>query len=255
MNQLNPILELMKPISLEEMKAVQLMNRVDTKYITTIKDLPILFEKLKEDYYAQNIMDHTIAPYKTLYYDTEDVKMYTAHHNRKLCRQKIRIRSYRQSETTFCEIKNKNNKRKTNKMRILIPSNNFYDSLTLPVVIDFLQNNLLIDNKLLIPQVENSFSRITLVNKEKTERITIDSGIKFKNHYTNNTFDISDLVVIELKQEGFAPSLLRSTLQDMRIIPQKISKYCIGTILTNPEAKYNRFKKKRHYIEKLLSTV
>lgn len=255
MNRLNPILQMMSPISLEAMKSVQLMNRVDTKYLMNKNSLHQLFEFLKDNYYVQCINGNIIAPYKTLYYDTEDVRMYTAHHNRKLNRQKLRVRCYRQSQTTFCEIKNKNNKGKTKKLRISIPAERFNDCLKMNEVVDFVNENLEYELPTMMPHVENNFDRITLVNRDKTERITIDSNIRFGNRFTGNSFDISELVIIELKQDGFAPSLLRNTLQDFRISPKRVSKYCLGTILTNPDAKHNRFKRKLRYIEKIINST
>ena len=62
---------------------------------------------------------------------------------------------------------------------------------------------------------------------------------------------MAPLAVMELKQDGRAHSLLKDVLFDMRIRPFKVSKYCIGTCLTQPTVKQNRFKKKLRRIEKL----
>ena len=62
---------------------------------------------------------------------------------------------------------------------------------------------------------------------------------------------MSPLVVMELKQDGRAYSLLKDVLFDLRINPFKVSKYCIGTCLTQPSVKQNRFKKKLRRMEKL----
>ena len=40
-------------------------------------------------------------------------------------------------------------------------------------------------------------------------------------------------------------------MQQLRIKPLKVSKYCIGTALTTPEVKKNRFKAKIRMIEKI----
>jgi len=45
--------------------------------------------------------------------------------------------------------------------------------------------------------------------------------------------------------------LLKDVLFELRIRPFKVSKYCIGTCMTRPEVKQNRFKKKLRRIEKL----
>ena len=87
-----------------------------------------------------------------------------------------------------------------------------------------------------------------------SERITIDRGITFHNRATNRDAEISKLLVIEVKHEAGAPmSEIERTLHGLHILPRRMSKYCIGTALTNPEAKKNRFKEKLLYINKMIS--
>ena len=57
-------------------------------------------------------------------------------------------------------------------------------------------------------------------------------------------------VVIELKQDGRARSEMKSILLKHRVKPVKVSKYCIGITLTNPDARPGRFKEKVRKIEK-----
>ena len=47
------IVNSMQPISLEEMKDVRLMNRVDTKYLVTSGQLIAILQGVQERYYAQ----------------------------------------------------------------------------------------------------------------------------------------------------------------------------------------------------------
>jgi hypothetical protein len=105
------ILDQMTPIGLDDMKAVRLMNRMDQKYMAAVTQLDALLERIAADYYVQHIEGNPLAPYRTLYFDTEDLAMYTMHHNKKLNRQKLRVRTYRSTDTTFFEIKNKDNKK------------------------------------------------------------------------------------------------------------------------------------------------
>ena len=100
----------MTPIGLDDMKAVRLMNRVDQKYMASAMDLEPLLDRVAEGYYVQHVKGDPLSPYRTLYFDTGDLAMYTMHHNRKLNRQKLRVRTYRSTNTTFFEIKNKDNK-------------------------------------------------------------------------------------------------------------------------------------------------
>lgn len=103
----------------------------------------------------------------------------------------------------------------------------------------------------LIPQLENNFFRITLVNKAKTERLTIDLYIGFHNCVTGRNQLVDDLVIIELKTDGNVISPLFAIMAEKGVHSSSISKYCLGTVLTNPLAKYNNFKRKLVFINKL----
>ena len=251
MGELADILQSFPPISLEEMKAVKLMNRIDTKYLVSWERLPDILGRLTGHFYVQELAGRRIAHYNTLYYDTSDVQMYHVHHAGKLNRQKLRARIYCDTGTAFCEIKTKNNKKRTKKKRVELELKDFGNMLENPQMYDFVSQRLWYNPALLVPQVENEFDRITLVNKGKTERLTIDTNIHFTNRYTGNAAQVPHLVIIELKQDGNVPSFFKNVLLNMRIHPYRISKYCLGTMLTNPDVKMNRFKKKLRYIERL----
>lgn len=239
----------MKPITLEEMKEVRLMNRVDTKFLVTSAQLKAILQGVHEHYYAQEVEGHRLSPYRTVYYDTPELTMYIIHHDRHLVRDKVRVRTYVDSNLTFCEVKHKTNKGRTKKKRIQVqPRHNIIED---PEVTAFLQEHQPYPVHTLSPRLETVFDRITLVNFEKTERLTIDCNLNFNNMALGNTVSMDDLVVMELKQDGRARSLLKEVLFDLRIKPFKISKYCIGTCMTCPTVKQNRFKKKLRRIQKL----
>ena len=61
-------------------------------------------------------------------------------------------------------------------------------------------------------------------------------------------------VIIELKQDGRADSQMKRILLNHRVKPTRMSKYCIGTTITNPNVKSNRFKKKIRRIEKVINS-
>ncbi|MBQ9588433.1 MAG: polyphosphate polymerase domain-containing protein [Bacteroidales bacterium] len=246
------VLSQMPPIGLDDMKAVRLMNRVDQKYMAPACLLDALLQRVAEGYYVQHIDGNPLAPYKTLYFDTADLRMYTMHHNQKLNRQKLRVRTYRSTDTTFFEIKNKDNKKKTHKVRIPVDVSQFDSVLEVPEVEQFVNNNTPFPVALLHQCLENRFERITLVDKGMSERITIDRGIIFHNRATGIDADISQLLVIEVKHEVGAPtSLIEKALHELHVLPRRMSKYCIGTALTDPTAKKGRFKEKLLFIEKI----
>ena len=125
--QLNslPVWEEMPTITLDEMSAIKLMNRVDTKYVMRASQLEELLQMAVEEYSVQIIDGIRACGYTTLYYDTADYDMYTRHHNQQLTRQKIRARRYEESGQCFIEVKNKTNKGRTKKKRIVIPNEVF----------------------------------------------------------------------------------------------------------------------------------
>lgn len=246
------VLEQMEPIGLEDMKAVRLMNRMDQKYMASVDQLDELLGRVAAGYYVQHIGGNPQAPYRTLYFDTDDLAMYTMHHNKKLNRQKLRVRTYRSTDTTFFEIKNKDNKGKTRKVRIPIDVTLFDRSLDVFEVSEFVNRKTPYPVSVLHACLENRFERITLVDKGMRERVTIDRGIAFHNRATGIDADVSHLLVIEVKHEVGAPtSDIEKALHEMHILPRRMSKYCIGTALTDPIAKKNRFKEKLLYIKKL----
>lgn len=245
------IVNAMKPITLDEMKGVKLMNRVDTKFLVTSDQLLAILNGIHDHYYAQEVEGKRLSAYDTVYYDTADLKMYTIHHDRHLVRDKVRVRTYVDSHLTFCEVKHKTNKGRTKKKRIEVPSDT--DVIVDPEASAFLAEKQPYPVENLRPSLETVFDRFTLVNFEKTERLTIDCNLVFNNYVSGTSASLDPLVIMELKQDGRAHSLLKEVLFDLRIKPYKISKYCIGTAMTRPEVKQNRFKKKIRRINKLKS--
>ena len=93
------------PITLDEMSSVKLMNRTDTKFVTTMPMLLRLFEMAQGDYYAQEIDGERNMLYDTTYFDTNDYEMYKEHQHGHANRQKIRFRTYVSSHLQFMEVK------------------------------------------------------------------------------------------------------------------------------------------------------
>ena len=241
----------MGTIRLDEMDGIKLMNRIDSKYLTNESVLEKVLEMAADrGYRALEVDGGTICPYNSMYYDTDTLKMFTDHHNRRLVRQKVRTRVYVSSGATFLEIKRKNNRGRTKKKRIAIPGSDFMDFRGNAEADAFLAGKSSYTADMIKPRMETIFRRITLVNRAGTERITIDTSLAFVNHDTGLKADLGPAVIIELKQDGRADSEMKGILLDCRVKPVRVSKYCIGTTITNPGAKSNRFHQKVRMIEK-----
>lgn len=251
------ILRQFDPITLDEMSGIRLMNRTDTKFVTTRPMLERLLQMAAGDYYAQEIDGRRMADYYTVYFDTPDCNMYTVHETGHTNRQKLRVRSYVDSHLNFLEVKTKNNKGRTKKKRVTLDDFNPEDNADFSILDDrfagFLGDNLHYDPQTLSRQLENRFDRITLVNKGKTERLTIDTNLSFHNLATDHHWQMGDVVIIELKRDGHVPSPILRMLRQLRIKPHGFSKYVIGSALTNDQLHVNRLKPKLHYIKKMLN--
>lgn len=246
---MNEIIKRYEPISLEEMKCVKLMNRIDTKFVTSYQGLVKFLELAQADYYVQMIDGEYNMPYYTHYYDTHECHMYMEHLRGRKRRQKIRLRKYASSGLTFLEIKSKNNKGRTSKKRIDCAQ---HDS-------DYCQNFVneysYYNHDELKSSLENKFSRITLVNKAKTERLTIDTALRFHNFTTGKMCALSDLVIIELKRDGNVYSPASEFFRQLHIHPAKFSKYCMGMAFSDESLKNNRFKPRMRMVAKMCELI
>lgn len=250
--QINDILNKNRVITLQQMQDIHLMDRIDSKFVAPVSYLPLLLSKMEPYFMVQINNDKVIAPYTTQYLDTEGLELYLMHQNGKLNRQKIRIRSYVESEISFLEIKNKNNKGRTSKIRVPVSQSHISSVQDLDVKKSFLTENSLFCHHSLMPSLANTFKRITLVNNRKTERVTIDIDLAFENYHSGCKKSLEQLMVLELKQDGWRHSDFRDILQELRIKQLSFSKYCMGIVLTSPDVKYNKFKGKQALINKLL---
>ena len=251
MENIRTLLKNFHSVSLDEIDKVKLMNRTDTKYWFHSNQLQNLLQGIHDNYFILTMDENVALPYSTVYYDTNENGMYSAHHNGKLNRYKIRRRSYVSSGISFLEVKFKSNKGRTIKQRISSGFNStdftveeidFLNEIT-PFSVDQLQTSLI-----------NNFSRITLVNKNFRERCTIDFNLNFKTNAKRVALD--NLIIVEIKSEGSpSASPLARALRDLRIKTAGFSKYCVGRTVTDSALKRNAFKHKIRSIEKTIQSV
>ncbi len=258
---MDKILAGFNPITLDEMSGIKLMNRTDTKFVTSVGQLKALLEIAKRDYRVQEVDGVRNIPYRTIYFDTLDLDMYLTHEHGHANRQKVRIRSYVNSGLNFLEVKTKDNHKRTKKKRVTVEN---FDPLSPPEDMqfhrqnaeyaaydDFLRSTLHYDPETLREALSNRFKRITLVNNAKTERLTIDTGLWFHNYMTGRELGLDNIAIIELKRDGLQPSPILKLLNQLRIKPHGFSKYCMGQALTNDRLTQNRFKARLHNVWKI----
>ena len=163
----------MQGISLSEMDGIKLMNRIDSKYVTTEAVLGQILERCVSSFRVLETSGGRLASYDTVYYDTDDLKMYFEHHNRRLDREKIRVRRYCDTGECFIELKHKNNHGRTRKKRRQIDPSFFPDCKSCDEALRFIAAKSRYRLEDTSPAVRTRFSRITLTDNNLSERITV----------------------------------------------------------------------------------
>jgi len=239
----------MRGISLEEVLKASLMRRKDSKYVFEVSLIPALLEMVSDTYRVLDISEVRAQEYQTFYYDTPDLDMYHMHHRGEVNRHKVRFRKYGTSNSMFLEVKKKNGKGVTVKNRIETGNGKVVIKSTEE---EFLAEFIPQQYEYIVPVLENSFNRITLVNESQTERITLDYNLTFANFGSKDLIEVPGVAIAEIKYGNhLAGSVFHAALRSKKIIPRRISKYCIGMAMLNPELKQNFFKQKLRHVNKI----
>jgi len=248
-NKILEILPRFSDIDLASIERASLMRRKDSKYVFSVLSIPAILGSLTNRYLVLEIDEIRSHPYNTLYYDTGDMEMYHMHHRGLVNRQKIRFRKYEASDTVFLEVKEKNNKGFTSKKRIRSEGSR---GIILSKEEEFLASSTPYQQDELFPVLENTFNRITLVEKNQKERITIDYNLRFMTPDHSKILDLPGLSIAEIKRQGtLTSSFFNSVLREKKIYPMRFSKYCMGTAMLNKNIPQNRFKAKILSIQKI----
>jgi len=236
---LSEALAALKPISLQEMDSVSLLERRDTKYVLTVPQFETLLGAVPETYRVLEIDGLRLHPYQTVYFDTADLALFRAHHNAKPLRYKVRSRLYVETGTAYLEVKAKDRRDRTLKSRTatdgMVTALSNCDAV-------FVESHAPYPTGQLEPRLLNTFSRITLVSLERVERVTVDVGLAYAAN--GEVASLPGLVVVEVKQlRGWRNSPLVAALREFNAHPVSFSKYCVGVSLLYPGIKHNRFKR------------
>ena len=246
MNTLSSTLQSFIPISLEEMDHVKLLDRIDTKFILHEDQLLEFLKIITSEYSLLVIGGKLLHPYETLYYDTPEFNLYQMHHNGLRNRYKLRCRKYVNSGISFFEVKSKTNTDRTVKKRIQV--------VDIPEILNEPLNRYITDHTPgayhdYVASLRVFFDRITLVNKQANERLTIDLNLR----YTSNGYEkrIQDIAIVEVKQEKHSVSPFRELMKLQKHPKNYMSKYCLGLVCLNKGLKKNLFKRKIITLNKL----
>lgn len=228
----------MAAISLDQIKALALLDRLDVKFILHDRQLAQIMERVRTHYRVLEINGVRPGQYYTTYFDTADFAMYQSHHNGLRVRHKVRWRWYLDSQLIFLEVKEKTNRERTVKTRTILrePIWHFDD-----LAAAWMPPSFGLDPRTLRPVVWNRFRRMTLADFERQERITIDLDLVFGRG--EHAIPMPGLAIVEIKQRKFSlNSPMARELHRLQLHPTHVSKFCVSMAMLYPALKQNRFK-------------
>lgn len=234
------------PITLDEMDAVALLNRTDTKFVFSSNQLLNVLATLQKDYYILSVDGQRLNHYRTLYFDTPNFDLYNLHVNKRADRFKVRSREYIDSSLSFLEVKHRTNKGRTMKERLLTEYP--LEKIT-PEAKEWLAGVFPFDSRVLESRIWNTFTRITLVSKHCCERVTLDVDLAF--YTSEKSIHLDGIAIAEAKMPVHQSSYFLTQMHNQHIHPQSFSKYCIGVSMLYTQVKKNALKPKLLWLGKM----
>ena len=233
-------------ITLKEMDGVKLLDRIDTKYVFGEALLPALYEVMQKEYRVLEVNGRRGTDYRTLYYDTPNIRHFKDHHQGLMLRSKVRYREYVGSDLYYLEVKQKTGRGRTNKVRMPVSG----IPLDMPEKhLDFVRQVCKVKEPH-IAQLWNSFKRTTFVHRTRPERLTVDTGLRFERN--GQMAVMGAACVVELKQEHDATdSPFDRLMRGFGQHPTSMSKYCVGMWKLVPEMKFDAFLDAFHELARL----
>lgn len=215
----------------------ELLRRFDTKYVVQQDQLEDLFVSLPESFLVLRNEGRLSTPYTTCYYDDSSLHTYFDHLKKRRRRFKIRTRFYNNPHDGYLEIKIKQPREQTEKIRWSYDVATIGDTLA-PEHITHLNSALASATYPLLTKdyhrtVTTEFSRVTLFNPVSQERITVDTHLVVTDSKKSAEIGTHHAIV-EIK----APSQVGHThriLTQLGIRPVSISKYCLAMTALHPE--------------------
>lgn len=230
-----------EPISLEEvMSEAALQTRVDKKFLLNSGQFTELMGRLGEDFRIMQIGERRLFNYESVYFDTPELEMFTAHKQGRRRRYKIRTRTYADSGLCMFEAKFKGLRGQTVKHRIPYEVRN-RNGITEEAE-EFLRERLRTEYNQempeLLPVMRSDYVRGTFVNPLDEERLTCDVNLVYSQD--GSVVHGPDLFVIETKTAD-GRGAADTALAKMGIRPVSMSKYCIGIALLHPQLAANKW--------------
>ncbi len=212
-------------------------DRKDSKFILKKDQLALLLELLQASFCILKIEDVYLQAYESLYFDTAQFDLYKLHHNAVLKRFKVRERSYLSTGERFLEVKLKSSKARTQKIRMPLKGSEP------ELKTSFLKASLKEAYETFQASLLTRYQRISLMKHQQDQRLTIDLGLELSDPLEKRSFDLGQIVIVELKEERHASKAsFEMVRRQLGLQESSFSKYCVGCALVYRDLKQNQFK-------------
>ena len=227
-------------IDLERLDEVAaLRSRFDRKYVLSPADgtdfLAALFGGAHHHWAVLDVENRRQFDYRSLYFD-HSLSLFWAHVRSRRLRFKVRTRTYGANSGAVLEIKTRDGRGHTMKFRIQRTDN-------LPRLTE--EERTWVDRQLvslgltpcanvLVPSAEIRYQRMTLVDAQAHERITIDLHVTAGWPASETTVPVlGDACVIEIKSNHVRTPPV-AIMQQLGMRAVSMSKYCAGLATLDP---------------------
>ncbi len=244
---LNEALKQFSHIDLADMPREVLMERLDRKYAFHFSRIPEIITLLTSDYQVIRAEGLVISPYNSLYLDTPGYDFYRNHQRGFKNRVKVRYRAYPHTDTTFLEVKFKNNRNITSKERVLTAEMHWPLPNELSQFVSAQLRNY--PHHDLRPTARIDYDRIGFIALDGDERFSIDFNIRFR--MGNQSSDFGSLAILEVKQMHYVTTPVIRAMRHMGLSELSLSKYCLAMSALDPMLKSNNFKPVFRKIERI----
>jgi hypothetical protein len=225
-------------VSLDQLnRDAEFQTRTDRKYVLTRANAADMAIRFSGECSVLDIDGRRSFGYETMYHDTPDRRLYLDATRRRPFRFKVRVRHYVDSDLSMLEVKTKNARGRTVKHRTSVeePQLSPLTAAMRAYVDECVDTEL---TATLLPVLQTSFRRTTLLSHSGDVRCTIDHGLRGTDPHGNAV--VPDIIVLETKSDNHASEVDR-WLWSKGIRPSRISKYATAMASLDPSLPANHW--------------
>ncbi len=226
-------------ITLEEMDTfAALQTRVDRKYIVTSQLCNELFGTININGQVLTVNEKRSTGYQSVYFDTPEFDLYKDAAYKRRPRFKARTRFYQATGKAMIEVKTKDGRGKTVKIRTPYHAEHLYELTESGRA--FIDESVQVpgSSEHLRPTLTSRYQRTTIVDRDTSTRMTCDEYLICSDWEDQSV--AFPHCILETKSSS-QPSPFDKWLWEHEYRPQRISKYCTMLAVLHPALPANKW--------------